>query len=231
MHPKGVLISYDHPSDQDSIRGSGILFSSGLVLTNGAILVPLINVPSQKKWLKNFSKTLTSKIEKNNHIHSNIKFRIYEEVHKSKDSTLVPFGNEIRVAGAWKCPLVSRSLNLFQDWTLGDVTRGKESDAETNIDLDMSKELMSIFILLGTNNGVNNGAVNLSELLLSLSEPLRGQDVLVESTPFGSELFLNSLSRGIISNVVGSQKCLILTDARTVVGCEGGPIFATDHLR
>lgn len=229
MHPKGVLISYDHPSNEDSIRGSGILFNSGLVLTNGAILVPLIHVPNQKKRLKNFSKTLTSKVEKNNHLHSNIKFRIYEEIHNSKESKLVPLGKEISVAGAWKCPLVSRSLNLFQDWTLGDVTRGKETDAETNIDLDMAKELMSIFILLDTNRK-GGGAVNLSELLLSLSEPLRGQDVLVESTPFGSELFLNSLSRGIVSNVVGSQKCLILTDARTVVGCEGGPIFANDHL-
>lgn len=238
MQPKGVLISYDHPTDRNSVRASGVLFGGGFILTHGTVLAPLIHVSTQKRWLKTFLKSLSSKLEKNNHLDSNVTFRAYEETKKRSgdEEKIVSLGTQMDVAGAWKCPLVSRTLaTLFHDWTLGDVARGKELNFETNMDNDTSKELMSVFILLATNreqdSHSNQTPCNLSQLFMEVSEPIRGQDVLIEATPFGSELFFNSISRGIVSNVVGQQRCIMLTDARAVVGCEGGPIFATNNLR
>lgn len=47
-------------------------------------------------------------------------------------------------------------------------------------------------------------------------------------TPFGSlspAVFLNSVSKGVLSNVAGAQYDLLLTDARCIPGTEGGAIY------
>mmetsp|Transcript_4129 Transcript_4129/g.7894 ORF Transcript_4129/g.7894 Transcript_4129/m.7894 type:complete len:574 (+) Transcript_4129:102-1823(+) len=64
----------------------------------------------------------------------------------------------------------------------------------------------------------------------------RGENVAVVSSPFGlvsPTVFQNSITTGIVSNVVswpkgtrGSENvCLYLTDARSLPGSEGGPVF------
>ena len=63
------------------------------------------------------------------------------------------------------------------------------------------------------------------------TENSQGDLVEICSTPFGllsPEVFLNSQSRGIISNTAGPQQVLIMTDARCVPGCEGGGLFYCD---
>lgn len=56
--------------------------------------------------------------------------------------------------------------------------------------------------------------------------------MFVESSPFGSlspDVFLNSLSYGIISNVCGSNGDVLLTDARCIMGSEGAPVFSDNQ--
>lgn len=64
--------------------------------------------------------------------------------------------------------------------------------------------------------------------LLAPVEPQRGEGVLLQGTPFGSEVFLNSLSRGLACNGLGEGPQLLLCDASTTLGCEGGPAYLED---
>jgi len=56
-----------------------------------------------------------------------------------------------------------------------------------------------------------------------------GSVVHVVGTPFGNlspAVFLNSVSKGVLSNVAGADQDLLLTDARCIPGTEGGAIYA-----
>jgi len=56
-----------------------------------------------------------------------------------------------------------------------------------------------------------------------------GSVVYVVGTPFGNlspVVFLNSVSKGVLSNVAGTDQALLLTDARCIPGTEGGAIYA-----
>ncbi|XP_030628695.1 peroxisomal leader peptide-processing protease [Chanos chanos] len=56
----------------------------------------------------------------------------------------------------------------------------------------------------------------------------KGCSVLACGSPFGSfcpDLFMSTLSKGIVSNLAGEENALILTDARCLPGTEGGGLF------
>lgn len=59
----------------------------------------------------------------------------------------------------------------------------------------------------------------------------KGCSVLACGSPFGSfcpDLFMSTLSKGIVSNLAGQENALILTDARCLPGTQGGGLFACD---
>ncbi|XP_009564920.2 peroxisomal leader peptide-processing protease [Cuculus canorus] len=56
----------------------------------------------------------------------------------------------------------------------------------------------------------------------------KGEGLLACGSPFGTlcpDLFLNTLSKGVVSNLAGEENALILTDARCLPGTEGGGAF------
>lgn len=53
--------------------------------------------------------------------------------------------------------------------------------------------------------------------------------VCIESSPFGNRFFLNSLSQGIVSNILGKDSCLIFSDCPSTPGSEGSPVFIGSH--
>ncbi|XP_050410799.1 peroxisomal leader peptide-processing protease isoform X2 [Patella vulgata] len=58
-----------------------------------------------------------------------------------------------------------------------------------------------------------------------------GDKLDICATPFGNlsaDVFINSWSSGIVSNVYGKDNCLILTDARMIPGTEGGPVYVNN---
>uniref|UniRef100_UPI0037E77916 peroxisomal leader peptide-processing protease n=1 Tax=Semicossyphus pulcher TaxID=241346 RepID=UPI0037E77916 len=71
----------------------------------------------------------------------------------------------------------------------------------------------------------------------SSSSLQKGCPVVACGSPFGSlcmDLFISTLSRGIISNLAGEDNAVILTDARCLPGTEGGGLFVakdTDDVR
>lgn len=65
----------------------------------------------------------------------------------------------------------------------------------------------------------------------SSSSLQKGAPVVVCGSPFGSlclDLFISTLSKGIISNLAGEDNAVILTDARCLPGTEGGGLFVVD---
>ncbi|CAB3257912.1 unnamed protein product [Arctia plantaginis] len=69
----------------------------------------------------------------------------------------------------------------------------------------------------------------LSSLLDAVRPPTgRGSTLEVHSTPFGCEVFLNAVTRGSVCGVVGNRPSLLLTDAATALGSEGGPVFTEE---
>lgn len=62
----------------------------------------------------------------------------------------------------------------------------------------------------------------------SSSSLRKGAPVVACGSPFGSlclDLFIGTLSRGIISNLTGEDNAVILTDARCLPGTEGGGLY------
>lgn len=130
-----------------------------------------------------------------------------------------------RVWGAWRCPLLSETLeNLFRGWSYSETSKKSNQD------------LLTIFLLVRlhndgelTENELRESAETSLSHLLGMCRPLetpgRGVSLLIESTPFGNPVFIDSISRGIVSNVLGTHDCLMLTDANAVPGCEGGPVY------
>ncbi|XP_041921983.1 peroxisomal leader peptide-processing protease [Alosa sapidissima] len=59
----------------------------------------------------------------------------------------------------------------------------------------------------------------------------KGCTVIACGSPFGSQcpdLFMSTLSKGIVSNLYGEDNVVILTDARCLPGTEGGGVFVED---
>ncbi|NXK24415.1 TYSD1 protease, partial [Arenaria interpres] len=62
----------------------------------------------------------------------------------------------------------------------------------------------------------------------SASHLQKGEGLVACGSPFGAlcpDLFLNTLSRGVVSNLAGEENALVLTDARCLPGTEGGGAF------
>ena len=103
-----------------------------------------------------------------------------------------------------------------------------QSEAKTA--LHAHRNSLSDFVLIQVKtlkNYFSCRPLNLSTLAGS-GIPKKGETVLIVGTPFGGEcpsVFYNSLSKGIVSNVVGTNSELMITDARCVSGCEGCPVY------
>ncbi|XP_052429083.1 peroxisomal leader peptide-processing protease [Carassius gibelio] len=62
----------------------------------------------------------------------------------------------------------------------------------------------------------------------------KGCHVIACGSPFGAlcpDLFMNTISKGIISNLAGHENALVLTDARCLPGTEGGGVFISKGNR
>ncbi|XP_067093205.1 peroxisomal leader peptide-processing protease isoform X2 [Osmerus mordax] len=101
---------------------------------------------------------------------------------------------------------------------------GGEEEAEMVRD----SEFLSWFAVLKA-PGLKPGVSKSGPIPMVNSSSLRkGCPVLACGSPFGDlcpDLFMSTLSKGIISNLAGEENVIILTDARCLPGTEGGGLF------
>ncbi|KAG7512858.1 peroxisomal leader peptide-processing protease [Solea senegalensis] len=101
---------------------------------------------------------------------------------------------------------------------------GDEEDAE----LIRDAHFLSWFAVLKTGVVVGSSPDSGTIPWQSSSPLQKGSHVVACGSPFGSlclDLFISTLSRGIISNLAGEDNAVILTDARCLPGTEGGGLF------
>lgn len=104
------------------------------------------------------------------------------------------------------------------------VEKSEEELAEVN------RKLLGSFVVLSLNNW-SSYASRMD--VRSTMQCRRGDAVEIVSTPFAGlkpDAFLNSLSRGVVSNLGGKDNCLLLSDARCILGGEGAPLYTFDRL-
>ena len=131
----------------------------------------------------------------------------------------------------WKLDKLSDSLkNLFSindDWKFAEVSQTEKESAESK---DMPKyifRLLSFFVLIKLSDR-NIHSIATNRIDQHHSQLVVGNPLYVVGTPFGSLsplVFMNSMSKGIVSNLAGKNQELILTDARCIPGTEGGGIY------
>ncbi|XP_075072689.1 peroxisomal leader peptide-processing protease [Mixophyes fleayi] len=68
--------------------------------------------------------------------------------------------------------------------------------------------------------------------IMESSMLVKGSTVFACGSPFGSfypDIFLNTISKGVLSNTAGNRNVVLLTDARCLPGSEGGGIFLSEQ--
>ncbi|KAL5006827.1 hypothetical protein ScPMuIL_015633 [Solemya velum] len=195
-----------------SLRGTGVL-RDGDILSKFKCTVYL---PPNQQYTENthrYRSMLTnSEIENDN---SGIK----------KDNT-VCVATHVCVLCVFECRSLKRILSKLipsSEFEFADMRSDTPESEKVNPGL--SYQLLSCFVLLKTSQ---NSSSYLP--LRSALETRVGDRVEICSTPFGSlnpDVFLNSRSSGIISNLAGENNVLILTDARCIPGSEGAGLFTS----
>ncbi|KAM3959261.1 peroxisomal leader peptide-processing protease isoform 2-T2 [Aphomia sociella] len=245
MSVEGVMVSYNYSEDGEhsnilTVSASGIKFSNRWVLTHGSILSPL----KQARTLQNSRGKPILNEEFYDHLpeihvtcekrHSKVP-NVFEGVEKlsrernlDNDADFEHSSYQIRVltgriCHVWQCPILDRCVDdILYSWTIG------HRDGDVDKQSQLGKALLSVFVLVDLESD-DRGLKTLrplSELFdMVRPPPQRGASVEVHSTPFGCEVFLNGVTRGSVCGVVGKKPSLLLTDAATALGSEGGPVF------
>lgn len=113
--------------------------------------------------------------------------------------------------------------SLFQEADQWRFHSGEEDEQ-----LARDAQFLSWFAVLRTSVALGDLSDVRSTICQSSSSLQKGDPVVACGSPFGSlcpDLFLGTLSRGIISNLSGEDNAIILTDARCLPGTEGGGLF------
>ncbi|KAL0820129.1 hypothetical protein ABMA28_006067 [Loxostege sticticalis] len=244
MAVEGVMVSYNYSEDEEhanilTVSASGIKFSKRWVLTHGSILSPLqqatIIQKSKGKPILNeeFYNNLPEiyvtceKKTKGSSLYGGVE-KLSRERNLDNDVDFEHSSYNIRVltgriCHVWQCPILDRCVDdILYSWTIG------HRDGDVEKQTRLGKALLSVFVLIDLESD-DRGLRTLrplSELLdMVRPPPERGSTVEVHSTPFGCEVFLNAVTRGSICGIVGKKPSLLLTDAGTALGSEGGPVF------
>ncbi|NXO05404.1 TYSD1 protease, partial [Rhinopomastus cyanomelas] len=134
---------------------------------------------------------------------------------------------EARLLGLVPCGAFRRALaQTFgpgEPWRFGAGREDDEEDAEATEEARRSLHWFAWLRVPGLD--IPGGGWTGRE---SAARLCKGQRLLVCGSPFGAlcpDLFLNTLSQGVLSNAAGEDNALLLTDARCLPGTEGGGAF------
>lgn len=204
-----VLIDCEDRGANAVVSKSGFRFCQRFIVTVGSLILPFFK---QK-------------------LHTGIDGDFMKEIHERQLRCFVTRKIEDQFV---RCE--AKILTIFESKSVRDCY--EEVFGEWTVDSFenkfLAKQSLALFIILDINQGdsVNNDLVN--ELIAfnrkiqnseDSKELFKGREVLIESVPFGNKHFINSQSCGIVSNILGQNRCFILSDCPSVPGSEGSPIY------
>ncbi|XP_012535352.1 peroxisomal leader peptide-processing protease [Monomorium pharaonis] len=221
MIPSSGLLLHS-PIDKDLVtlpRGSsGISISTDWMLAHGTALSSIIDKsPAVSSFVTNMvpGEHIT-KVPRE--LASELKFQVCRDDDRRPSSIRQHRGV---IVAAWRCSLLEKTFDeFFETWSFP-----KSSE--------LDRSLRSVFLLVRVYDGADESPIVVTSVEQALSclldqaprNLIRGSSVEIESTPFGNPVFIGSITRGVISNVVGDEGCVIMTDAYAFPGSEGGPFY------
>lgn len=235
------VISASSKLKESEGTSSGIIVDpkKGLILTHASLLTPLLMRNS--KVIKSLKET---GFVKNDGALLKFKCTVYLPADKlcrenkqryqsiltnsemKDDNNTVYQRTLASVLCVFECPALKKTLSKLipsSEFEFADM-RSHIPDSADDVDSEISYQLLPCFILMRTQRIENIGYIPFK----SGMENKVGERVEICSTPFGSlnpDVFLNSRSCGIISNLAGENNVLILTDTRCIPGSEGAGLF------
>ncbi|KAM0726759.1 Peroxisomal leader peptide-processing protease [Formica fusca] len=229
MNTSSSALLVHSPIDEDSritSRGkSGISISKNWILTHGTALSLIIDKSHAiSSFITNIvpGELTIAPTE----LANELKFRVYRDLEIDDGSRSGDYSRVQEhlgsVVAAWKCPLLTKTFDeFFEMWNF------------PNSSIKFDRFLRSIYLLVFITNADKKSIVEIPTVKQALSclldqalrNPIRGSSVEIESTPFGNPVFIGSIARGVISNVIGDEGCVIMTDAYAFPGSEGGPVY------
>ncbi|XP_060096793.1 peroxisomal leader peptide-processing protease [Heteronotia binoei] len=232
--------------------GSGVLLapSPGVVLCHGALFSPFLLVPERPDGAQHalllpdsFSPGLRIRVLRPSSTTSS-KTGFARPDEASPALRFNPLSGFLEAPGGLESreaellllvpcrPFQSAFAKVFgasDEWRFGGEE--EEEDGEEAASFADQVRFLHWFALLRVLDGDFHGAGAAScvpAALLSKGDPL-----FTCGSPFGAfcpDIFMNTLSKGIVSNLAGEGNALILTDARCLPGTEGGGIFAVSGV-
>lgn len=188
--------------------GSKVLTTSGIVLDNKFSIFPasifLVNLPEVPNYLLKIPS-------------GELYFKNYFKINNQNTKIIIPKDkNEktksIKFYACFSC----KNLKNTQNFPL--VPHDLESYEQITF-------ILSLFLIVSLEFESNEFSTCINSLLGSCVPPIRGSQILVESTPFGSRDLICTLTKGIVSNNFGENESYFLIDAATAPGSEGGAVF------
>lgn len=225
-------LAYKDPSALPRGSSSGIWITRDWILTHGSALSLIIEKhPAISSFLRNMPSGEIKMIPQE--LTNDLTFQVY---FNSGINDISKFTNDHRasvqrlsgvVVAIWKCRLLGKTFDEFsKTWSFPKST-------------EFDQLLRSVFLLVRVGDcsepfvEIAMAEQTLSRLLewTLLRDPVRGTSVEIVSTPFGNPVFIDSIAQGVISNIVGDEYCIIMTDAFAFPGGEGGPVYVISSDR
>lgn len=107
---------------------------------------------------------------------------------------------------------------IFQHWAIDSVDNNRGIN-----------EAMSLFFVLSFSEGASiedfKGVLREWWDLVMHIGFNKGDTIYITSVPFANRNFMNSVSKGIVSNIIGSSSCFIISDCPCTPGAEGSPVY------
>ena len=218
----------------NSCSGVVIDATRGLVITAASVFHPFL----EAKHRNVFKRTLSVDHRWFRHVHVNVTVEAdhgnkHKDILKHDDDSNLVDGDSVdrrteqhrgEILQMCRVPSFATQLSqLFSSsdgWRINEnnLTNTKGSSRETPH--DDSLQILACFVLIKLRNWRER------KQNLAVSRHLDVGDTLYAvATPFGVmslAVFMNSVSKGVVSNVAES---LFVTDARSVPGCEGGALY------
>lgn len=210
---------------------SGISISEEWILTHGAALdATAAESDATLRFIMDLTPGELTNVPRE--LARDLRFQVYRDLGTIDDNDAVSRDNPRlqrhlgTVAAVWKCPLLQRTFDeFFKTWSFS-----KTVDR-------LDRLALSVFLLVRVDSAGSKFSVAEAEIptveralsrLLDRAvsrAPVRGSTVEIVSTPFGNPALIHSMARGVVSNVVGVEGCVIMTDAFALPGSEGSPVY------
>ncbi|XP_049821756.1 peroxisomal leader peptide-processing protease isoform X2 [Aethina tumida] len=207
MDFKVVLV--ENEMSNEVLCSSGILFGKQYILVTGNILWKLLNKEIIHQIKQNVLKDCLSNINKSNP-KINVKWKTGQTITMKRAKIIKVIVNE---------DLLNSSKSIFEDWNIDDINN------KNDVNL-----MLSLHFILSLSE--ESSQLQLEQALKywwdgSLRADIyKGINIWSLSVLFGNINFIDSQCRGIISNVVAKNDCLIVSDIPSTPGSEGSPIYS-----